>query len=150
MRHSDPKLTANVYTDPALLDVAGALDALPELPLDSGTNTVQKQQVSGETKSRLVAPMVAPNSGFTCHLVSQSDKTEPGERNNFDENFANSNLGNVKAGNDIPHLSTDDKEVVYGGRWQTRTADLRRVKTVWQIGSYWSQSISIGIKGLVN
>jgi len=29
MRHSDPKLTANVYTDPALLDVAGAIDALP-------------------------------------------------------------------------------------------------------------------------
>ena len=36
MRHSDPKLTANVYTDPKLLDVAGALDALPLLPLDGG------------------------------------------------------------------------------------------------------------------
>jgi integrase len=29
MRHSDPKLTANVYTDPRLLDVHRALDALP-------------------------------------------------------------------------------------------------------------------------
>ena len=29
MRHSDPSLTANVYTDPKLLDVHGALDALP-------------------------------------------------------------------------------------------------------------------------
>ncbi len=29
MRHSDPSLTANVYTDPRLLDVAGAMDALP-------------------------------------------------------------------------------------------------------------------------
>ncbi len=28
MRHSDPSLTANVYTDPKLLDVAGALEAL--------------------------------------------------------------------------------------------------------------------------
>ena len=34
MRHSDPSLTANVYTDPQLLDVAGALDVLPRLPLD--------------------------------------------------------------------------------------------------------------------
>jgi integrase len=31
MRHSDPSLTANVYTDPKLLDVAGALEALPAL-----------------------------------------------------------------------------------------------------------------------
>jgi integrase len=32
MRHADPSLTANVYTDPKLLDVHGALDALPNLP----------------------------------------------------------------------------------------------------------------------
>ena len=34
MRHSSIDLTMNVYTDPALLDVAGALDELPALPLD--------------------------------------------------------------------------------------------------------------------
>ena len=33
MRHSSIDLAMNVYTDPQLLDVAGALDALPELPL---------------------------------------------------------------------------------------------------------------------
>ncbi len=33
MRHSKPELTANIYTDPKLLDVAGALDALPALAL---------------------------------------------------------------------------------------------------------------------
>ncbi len=33
MRHSDPALTANVYTDPKLLDVAGAMNALPLLTL---------------------------------------------------------------------------------------------------------------------
>ena len=33
MRHSDPSLTANVYTDPKLLDVAGAVAGLPDLPL---------------------------------------------------------------------------------------------------------------------
>lgn len=31
MRPSDPSLNANVYTDPKLLDVAGALEALPSL-----------------------------------------------------------------------------------------------------------------------
>lgn len=31
MRHSDPSLTANVYTDPKLLDVAGAVERLPML-----------------------------------------------------------------------------------------------------------------------
>ena len=33
MRHSKPELTANIYTDPKLLDVAGAINALPELAL---------------------------------------------------------------------------------------------------------------------
>lgn len=33
MRHSDPSLTTNVYTDPKLLDVAGAVANLPDLPL---------------------------------------------------------------------------------------------------------------------
>jgi integrase len=31
MRHSDPRLTANVYTDPKFLDVAGAVSQLPTL-----------------------------------------------------------------------------------------------------------------------
>ena len=34
MRHSSIDLTMTVYTDPRLLDVAGALRALPELPLE--------------------------------------------------------------------------------------------------------------------
>jgi hypothetical protein len=37
MRHSDPKLTANVYTDPKLLDVAGGLDTLPERQVGDST-----------------------------------------------------------------------------------------------------------------
>ena len=31
MRHSSLDLTMNVYTDPTLLDVAGAMEALPGL-----------------------------------------------------------------------------------------------------------------------
>ncbi|MDX2147339.1 MAG: hypothetical protein SFZ23_07430 [Planctomycetota bacterium] len=33
MRHSNPSLAANVCTDPKLLDVAGAVASLPDLPL---------------------------------------------------------------------------------------------------------------------
>ena len=36
MRHSTIDLTMNVYTDPRLLDVHAALDALPALPLGTG------------------------------------------------------------------------------------------------------------------
>ena len=35
MRHSDIGLTMGVYTDPKLLDVAGAVESLPALPLAS-------------------------------------------------------------------------------------------------------------------
>lgn len=37
MRHSKPELTANIYTDPKLLDVAGAIESLPALALDTAT-----------------------------------------------------------------------------------------------------------------
>jgi integrase len=33
LRHSKPELTANIYTDPKLLDIAGAINALPALAL---------------------------------------------------------------------------------------------------------------------
>ena len=36
MRHSTIDLTMNVYTDPKLLDIAGAVETLPSLPLSAG------------------------------------------------------------------------------------------------------------------
>ena len=62
MRHSDPKLTANVYTDPKLLDVHGALDALPSLPLDAGPNAERERARATGTETydrRAVALPVA-------------------------------------------------------------------------------------------
>ncbi len=59
MRHSDPSLTANVYTDPRLLDVAGAMDALPSLPLD-GKQT-ERQRATGTLDDRPLAPTLAPD-----------------------------------------------------------------------------------------
>jgi hypothetical protein len=51
MRHSKPELTANIYTDPKLLDVAGAIDALPALTLPAeaaatGTSTARPRPQS--------------------------------------------------------------------------------------------------------
>ena len=66
MRHSDPKLTANVYTDPKLLDVHGALDALPKLsgerPTDSGSEAVRATGTDPASRP-FVAPLVALDRG---------------------------------------------------------------------------------------
>lgn len=42
MRHGSLDLTMNTYTDPQLLDVAGALDALPSLSLESSEDDRQR------------------------------------------------------------------------------------------------------------
>jgi len=69
MRHSSINLTMNVYTDPMLLDVHEALNALPALPLDSGRKTeaidVSANGTDGLPLS-LLGPLLGPitdNSG---------------------------------------------------------------------------------------
>ncbi len=67
MRHSDIRLTMGVYTDPKLLDVRGALDALPTLSLQSGQARKEAVQATGTdgmapTVAPLVAPAVAPTA----------------------------------------------------------------------------------------
>ncbi len=47
MRHSKLDLTMNVYTDPRLLDVAGAVEMLPDLPLDAGDRTENAARATG-------------------------------------------------------------------------------------------------------
>ncbi|HJZ53520.1 MAG TPA: site-specific integrase [Gemmataceae bacterium] len=52
MRHSDIKLTMNVYTDPRLLDVRGAVERLPALPLPPGPGgTCEPVRATGTTGS---------------------------------------------------------------------------------------------------
>jgi hypothetical protein len=67
MRHSKPDLTANVYTDPKLLDVAGALDALPALPLDPNPlrNEAKATGTDGAVHADAIALLIASNSGQT-------------------------------------------------------------------------------------
>src|SRR5439155_7986767 len=70
MRHSDPSLTANVYTDPKLLDVHDALDALPSLPLDTCTETERiaaKATGTDNLSTCPLAPTLAPTHDFSGH-----------------------------------------------------------------------------------
>lgn len=72
MRHSTIDLTMNVYTDPRLLDVAGAVEALPALPLGgesrlpaatlkaTGTDDLGCLPIASK-----IAPMLAPKAGKT-------------------------------------------------------------------------------------
>jgi hypothetical protein len=65
MRHSKIDLTMNVYTDPKLLDVWGALDSLPVLPLDADTAEMEVLRATGtagdtDVGPSSVAPPVAP------------------------------------------------------------------------------------------
>jgi len=73
MRHSKIDLTMNVYTDPKLLDVAGALETLPSLPLVGET---EMEQVAASatgtddlTASRF-APKFAPTAGKRCKSLA--------------------------------------------------------------------------------
>ncbi len=80
MRHSKIDLTMNVYTDPKLLDVYGALDSLPSLNLNAmpsnerntmrATGTDDTPDFSGATAKSFVAPVVAPNTGKRGQTVS--------------------------------------------------------------------------------
>jgi hypothetical protein len=77
MRHSSIDLTMNVYTDPKLLDVAGAMEALPALPLGNGgqrdANVVSATGTDDSTPSPL-APTLAPTTAKTSILGSILDK----------------------------------------------------------------------------
>lgn len=77
MRHSKIDLTMNVYTDPKLLDVAGAMDSLPALPLGAGTQrepiAAKATGTDDKTPSPLV-PVLVPTSGKRCKLWSILDK----------------------------------------------------------------------------
>jgi integrase len=77
MRHASIDLTMNVYTDPRLLDVAGALDVLPSLPLGN-TQQVEQQKATG-TDGRVdsLAPMLAPNVDNSGTNGANADKTIP-------------------------------------------------------------------------
>jgi len=79
MRHSDIDLTMNVYTDPRLLDLRGAVESLPALPLQSERtfiSQVVKSTGTDDFTPRPLAPMLAPTPDFSSDFGSIPDKSE--------------------------------------------------------------------------
>ena len=60
-RHSSIDLTMNVYTGPKVLDVAGALDVLPSLPL-AGDAAGSHRTTGTHNAATSLAPMLGPTS----------------------------------------------------------------------------------------
>jgi len=73
MRHSSIDLTMNVYTDPKLLDVAGAMESLPMLSLSASAESAKATGTDDSTVSPL-APMLAPTLGKPTTRLSIRDK----------------------------------------------------------------------------
>jgi hypothetical protein len=87
MRHSDIKLTMNVYTDPKLLDVRGALDALPSLPLTPAPETTRATGTAGIVDK--VLSLLAPTFDKSGHSRASAVKmTGHGHLGQGDEELA--------------------------------------------------------------
>ena len=89
MRHSSIDLTMNTYTDPRLLDVAGAVELLPSLPLDAGDSqseltTAKATGTDGREASPLLPPMLPLNPENRGKLPSipdnSTDENEPAKK----------------------------------------------------------------------
>ena len=95
MRHSKIDLTMNVYTDPRLLDVHGAWDALPTLPLDGRSQ--QRQLATGTAGAEsLLAQMLAPNIDKASKSWSTGGKGQPEAPTRTDERTTDVSVYAVK------------------------------------------------------
>ena len=125
MRHSKIDLTMNTYTDPRLLDVAGAVELLPSLPLtgddhESEGNALQATGTENETAhdaARKRPPNRPLNPGNQGKLLSiPDDSTDENEPAKKSEN---------------PPVSKENagfSGVPSSGRYGARTCDLRLVR----------------------
>jgi integrase len=78
MRHASLDMTMQVYTDPKLLDVRGALDSLPMLPLNAGQSDIaESARATGTNGLRQcsLAPTLAPTSDKRVQKPSSAVKT---------------------------------------------------------------------------
>ena len=99
MRHSDIKLTMQTYTDPRLLDVRGALDSLPDLPLPS--NAPNARQATGTDGA---SPVDARSSPRKLALP----KCKPGQKQSIPDKDAPSGTPCASKG-EIDVTSSQDK-----------------------------------------
>jgi len=102
MRHSSIDLTMNVYTDPRLLDVNGALDALPALPIDQGDGSKREAATGTDGASREFAPGFAPKTDKPSKSGSIVDKAARLDENEADDNANVVSLSAVKRKQPLP------------------------------------------------
>jgi integrase len=126
MRHSTLDLTMNVYTDPKLLDVGGALDALPPLPLERGQAEGEAVQATGtdDGEARTVAPAVAPTTD------NRSPKPSLSGNPSSDDVQASLAVSGCPV-NDKGRLSCPDSRPLESGR-----PDSNRRRPAWEIGQH--------------
>jgi len=67
MRHSTIDLTMNVYTDPRLLDIAGAVEALPDLPLTGPTRQAATGTAGAVTPPKRACLVALPVAAPPCN-----------------------------------------------------------------------------------
>jgi len=115
MRHSDIKLTMGVYTDPRLLDVRGAVERLPSLPLGQNKEQIANR-ATGTTASTgwgiaPLAPVLAPtpfnggHSGATTGTRGLSNESKKLDRRGSE------NAGNVNEKPPVTFAVTGGLEV---------------------------------------
>lgn len=74
-RHSTIELTMATYTDPQLLDVAGAMDVLPDLPLDDSPHP-ERAKATGTDDAPLTLGLTS-NTGNRCPSEGMADQSTP-------------------------------------------------------------------------
>ena len=124
MRHSKIDMTMNVYTDPRMLDIQGAVESLPSMSVTSdATENRQRMAAGAETLvSPSVTPTVTPTADFSRLLQSTAVTL------NAFPNVGNSenSLGcNVMASNEKRSLLTSSSERSASEAGGTRTRNLR-------------------------
>ena len=125
MRHSSIDLTMNVYTDPKLLDVAGALESLPSLPLSGGLATepnVVKATGTDNYRSSPLAPRLAPTGDKSSESRSSADKTAPMSKG---PSIALRNVVSDDAAKEKRSLTTEVNERQKSGRHDLNMRPLR-------------------------
>jgi len=108
MRHSSIDLTMNTYTDPKLLDVAGAVEALPNLPLGDGSQpgeNVLSATGTDDSSASQSAPKFAPTLAQRGQTWSFLDRIDGNKGGTTGDGSAG---GNVLPGKDLRPLPVAD------------------------------------------
>jgi len=115
MRHKDIKLTMGVYTDPKLLDVRGALEALPALPLECGQAEQRAARATGTYgEARTVAPLVAPTVALTSDSSVQGQSIPD---HSFTDEILSTLAISLDSVNGKGRLSSSDNRPSCRGDW---------------------------------